>query len=123
MIDEFPEWVKWVFSGIGIALITFVYKFFKNILHKPNQDSTISTPNNSAHSFNHQVNITLNTKQDDVVPTRQHDIEKLPLQRDLDELKKLTHILFIDDDRKFRIELLGTVPLIHLINKLYLHLF
>ncbi len=80
MIDNIPEWVTWVFSGVGVAVIGLI------ISKKTNSGQTIQNQN---------VSINIDSDKD---AADANDSEA-----SIDTLRVKTKILFIDDDSKFKV--------------------
>jgi hypothetical protein len=89
------EWlsknVEWVFSGVGVVVVAWLFNtFFIKSQQAAEPPSTI-TINNQNHQ-NYSANV-LEPKAKE-----QHVVKKT-----IDEYKNETHILFIDDDVRFKV--------------------
>ena len=80
MLDGIPEWVTWVFSGIGVAVLGLVFT------KKPKDSETIQNQN---------VSINIDSSKDTFTPKNS--------EVSIDTLRVQTKILFIDDDSKFKV--------------------
>lgn len=90
-MEWFFENVEWVFSGVGLALIGWVARFFS-------KKSGASIP-----AFN---SITINNEnhQGPPRPSSDHPPSKgFHMKKTLEEYKNETRILFIDDDSRFKV--------------------
>lgn len=86
IFSEIPSWVTWVFSGCGVALITFFVSVFKKRKKLVKQTS--------GNSFNNIINKNNQTTQ----PNDKEINEAVSKHYTEDQLKLITKILFIDDE-------------------------
>ncbi len=108
------EWIiankEWIFSGVGVFLIGLIINFFFN-KNSDNESlgltkirATINPEFNTEikPEIKNEINITNNlngeNKQENLVPKSASSTKD-----ELDTRKKLTNILFVDDDTKFKI--------------------
>lgn len=108
------EWIiannEWIFSGAGVFLIGLIINFFfdKKDINKSLGFTKIGTtinPENNTEikpEIKNKINITNNinglNNQENLVPKSASSTKD-----ELDTRKKLTNILFVDDDTKFKI--------------------
>ncbi len=95
MMEQFPEWVKWVFSGIGVFLLSVLYWLLKNVFFKSeNEDTSVSNANNQ----NITQNVTLNLNENPTITPLMQNTPQDSENVDVEELKVHTNILFVDDE-------------------------
>lgn len=95
MMDQFPEWIKWVFSGIGVFLLSALYWLFKKVFVKSeNEDTGASNSNNQSITQNVTLNLHENATITPVMQNNPHHSGDV----DVEELKVHTNILFVDDE-------------------------
>lgn len=82
----------WIFSGIGVFVLSLIVGIISHFLK-----------NNNAHSNNTTVNI--NNANTAFIPTAGIPDKESDKDREISDqiLKAKTHILFIDDDQKFKV--------------------
>ncbi len=87
MINWLLKNKEWLFSGAGLIAITGLFKFFQKRSHASVSPTAVSyeAPNN------------VGAKGVSLEPSGQN------YEINIDELKAKTHILFIDDDAKFKV--------------------
>lgn len=95
------EWIsknsEWIFSGIGVASIAGIYKRFK----KKEEPNVVPLPQQQTVSQTVSINLNENNNSKIVDPTS--SMNKKEQNLSIDALKKTTSILFIDDDKTFKI--------------------
>ncbi|WP_404326683.1 hypothetical protein HA399_07530 [Cobetia sp. UIB-001] len=79
------SWIEWAFSGIGIAIVPFIYKYFKSKESTQNTVTTVST-------------IGINEKY-----IAKPALPELSREEKLEVAKAKTKILFIDDETSFKV--------------------
>ncbi len=83
---------EWVFSGVGVVIIAGVFAVIRHLISSKAHSPTSTT-----------INITnTNTSTPEDKPTPCADTEELG-EEEAEILKAKTHLLFIDDDQKFRV--------------------
>lgn len=88
---------EWLFSGIGVVILTFVIRY----LFSNKKETVPSQSIENKPEFKTEVNITNNLnegKEDNLTPKSASSTKE-----ELETRKKLTNILFVDDDTKFKI--------------------
>ena len=90
---------EWLFSGLGISISSVcgysIMKYFKN-KNKIEDKPTMSQVNNQS--------VTVNVAQPSTIPNKSNSEKKEDATTlTIDGIKAQTNILFIDDDRKFKI--------------------
>lgn len=94
-MDQLPGWVTWVFSGIGVFIISALLLVLKKNFFK--SDEQESAVDNNCQNVTQNVNVTFAgnhalAPQMDTSPSKQRrDV-------DIEELKVKTNILFVDDE-------------------------
>lgn len=91
---------EWIFSGIGLSITGYILKYFFN---KQNESLGLSKiKNNIKPEIKNEINITNNlngeNKKENLTPKSASSTKD-----ELEIRKKLTNILFVDDDTKFKI--------------------
>jgi len=81
------DWYTWVFSGIGVVVLGFIYKFFIR-----SANSEIAGPTNNTQNMNLTIN------QAVIQPEATIDAKSITISQ-----KAKFSILFIDDDTKFKV--------------------
>lgn len=100
-MEHFINWItdnkEWLFSGLGVTLLAFVVKYIltRGVNNKDNQ--TQSQVNNQTQ------NVTVNLAQNQPFTDTAKPNEKKSNKLTVDGMKAQTNILFIDDDKKFKI--------------------
>lgn len=95
MMDQFPEWFKWFFSGIGVCLLSASFWFIKKILFKSeSKDANVSNTNNQSITQNVTLNLNDNSTITPLTQSNSHQSKTV----DVEELKVHTNILFVDDE-------------------------
>ena len=104
------DWIfdnkDWIFSGIGVIIVTYLLDFFFNKKGKEDKLHLSKIENNVNPTINpeikNEITITNNVSgehsQDNLAPKSASSTKD-----ELDTRKKLTNILFVDDDTKFKI--------------------
>lgn len=94
---DMMDWIisnkEWIFSGIGVLVIGFIFGFLKLTGKRPASEAkptsiTITNTNSMGNSIEE--------------PKKENN-DSAETQSDLNVLKAKTHILFIDDDQKFKV--------------------
>lgn len=89
IINWFVSNKEWVFSGIGASILGIIAAIFmKDSKSEVHQEQQVSQNNNQ--------NVVVNVHPQTLIETR-------PLADRADNIKNITRILFIDDDKKFNI--------------------
>lgn len=86
---------EWLFSGIGVAVVGFV---FTKLFSKHSPSNLVQSP--SIDSNNNSIEITIGTPSkdaEDMLPS----VEKP--KKTLEDYKNETRILFVDDDARFKV--------------------
>lgn len=97
IINWITENKEWLFSGLGVALLTLVVKNFLTRGNNNKDNQTQSQVNNQTQ------NLTVNLAQNHPFTDTAKPNEKKSNALTLDGMKAQTNILFIDDDKKFKI--------------------
>lgn len=87
---------EWLFSGIGVLVITIIARYFFN----SKKEAPVKELENKP-KFKNEINITNNVNE-----SKKHSLtpkSASSTQEELETRKKLTNILFVDDDTKFKI--------------------
>ena len=95
------EWLyankDWIFSGVGLTVIIGAISLFKDKIQPPNESSDQKKSIQQTVSVNVNNGVSLKAEQGNSNGTQ----SKQPPS--IEELKKSTSILFIDDDKTFKI--------------------
>lgn len=95
MMEQIPEWVKWVFSGIGVLFLSALFWLFKKIMFKSeNDDMSASGTNNNNITQNVTLNLNENSTITPLMQSSAHQFKAV----DIEVLKVHTNILFVDDE-------------------------
>jgi hypothetical protein len=89
---------EWLFSGIGVVIIGWVIHSF----YQKKDASTIPTPIENNPSQKNEINI-VNNVNTPIEDNHITPISSSSTKEELEKRKKLTNILFIDNDTKFKI--------------------
>lgn len=94
------EWLiankEWLFSGVGISVISVIIVMIKK------KDKLISVPSQQ-QQLNQSFSINMNGSGDAKVNEEVFNTKAPKQNQSIEELKKSSSILFIDDDRTFKI--------------------
>lgn len=94
-LGEIMDWIyankDWIFSGVGIAIFGLFWKFMTNDKKENTNKQSFST------TINNNINIPTEDKKDD-----EYFLESAKYSKK-EDLKNNIHILFIDDDTKFKV--------------------
>lgn len=97
IINWITENKEWLFSGIGVTLLAFVAKHFMT------RDNNNIDKQTQLQANNQTQNVTVNLAQSQPFADSVKPNEKKSSALSMDGMKAQTHILFIDDDKKFKI--------------------
>ena len=95
-MEQLPAWVTWVFSGIGVFVLSAIFWALKKFVFKSEEpDSSVDINNN--HNVTQSVSVTIAgdhaiTSLINTSPNHQRRYV------DIEELKVKTNILFVDDE-------------------------
>lgn len=101
-IKQTMNWIidnkEWLFSGIGVTIAITIWRYF-NTRTDDNNEGKLS----QSQTNNQTQNVTVNVAQPPIVPAtlNKETIEGTALT--IDGIKAQTNILFIDDDKEFKI--------------------
>lgn len=100
-MEDIINWItgnkEWLFSGLCVPLLVFVAKRFMT------RDNNNKDKQTQLQANNQTQNVTLNLAQSQPFPDSVKPNEKKSSALSIDGMKAQTHILFIDDDKKFKI--------------------
>lgn len=88
---------EWLFSGLGVTLLAFVAKHFMT------RDNNNKDKQTQLQANNQTQNVTVNLAQSQPFTDSVKPNEKKSSTLSIDGIKAQTNILFIDDDKKFKI--------------------
>ena len=97
IINWITENKEWLFSGLGVTLLAFVAK------HCMTRDNNNKDKQTQLQANNQTQNVTVNLAQSQPFADSVKPNEKKSSALSMDGMKAQTHILFIDDDKKFKI--------------------
>ncbi len=97
--------IEWVFGGIGVAAISGAFALIKWLFGRKGNNPPENTQSNTNNN-NHSINITNNVNGGGQAGQSGDPSPSITPEKE-EELKRLTNILFIDDDTKFK-----TVPIL-----------
>lgn len=95
-MEQLPAWVTWVFSGIGVFVLSAIFWALKKFVFKSEKpDSSVDINNN--HNVTQSVSVTI---AGDHAITSLINTSPNHQRRDVDieDLKVKTNILFVDDE-------------------------
>ena len=101
-MEQIINWIienkEWLFSGLGITIISFVVKKLFTQNNRSEDKQTLSQSNSQTQ------NVTVNMAQPFVAPIKSVSEEKEDSPAlTIEGIKAQTNILFIDDDKEFKI--------------------
>ena len=101
-MEQIINWIienkEWLFSGLGITIIAFVVKKLFTQNNRSEDKQTLSQSNSQTQ------NVTVNMAQPFVAPIKSVSEEKEDSPAlTIEGIKAQTNILFIDDDKEFKI--------------------
>ncbi len=95
-MEQLPAWVTWVFSGIGVFVLSAIFWALKKYVFKSDEtDSSVDINNSQNVTQNVNVTIAGNHAITSFINTSPNYQCK---DVDIEELKVKTHILFVDDE-------------------------
>lgn len=103
-MEQTINWIisnkEWLFSGIAVAILGVFWKWLYPFLNKRNSnvDKLSQSQNNSQTQ-----NVTVNLAQPSIAPVMSNDEIKEDSTLTIDGIRAQTTILFIDDDKEFKI--------------------
>ncbi len=86
------DWIGWVFSGIGVTILVGLFKIFKK--KKKDINEKVSNSNNQSNNQTVTQTVNIDTK-DPIIKPKKHLSDE--------ERKKITNVLFVDDDTSFKV--------------------
>lgn len=100
-MEHIINWIitnkEWLFSGLGITIIVFVVKNFLTKKNRSEDKKTLSQSNSQTQN----VTVNLAQSQPSAISAKSNEIESTALT--IEGIKAQTNILFIDNDKKFKI--------------------
>lgn len=103
-MEQIINWIisnkEWLFSGIAVAIIGMLGKWLYPSFKKRN--SNVDKPLQSQNN-NQTQNVTVNLAQPSIAPVMSNDEIKEDSTLKIDGIRAQTNILFIDDDKEFKI--------------------
>lgn len=103
-MEQIINWIisnkEWLFSGIAVAIIGMLWKWLYPFFKKRN--SNVDKPSQSQNN-NQTQNVTVNLAQPSITSVMSNDEKKEDSTLTIDGIRALTTILFIDDDKDFKI--------------------
>lgn len=101
--EDFPEWFKWAFGGVGIPVVGYV--IWEHLLPKKdiekNKSDTVNA-NKVEINNNPQINVNVQTDNKSTENKKSVKPDKIKFSSK-DEAKNDARILFIDDDTRFKL--------------------
>lgn len=103
-MEQTINWIisnkEWLFSGIAVAILGVFWKWLYPFFNKRNSnvDKLSQSQNNSQTQ-----NVTVNLAQPSIAPVMSNDEIKEDSPLTIDGIRAQTTILFIDDDKEFKI--------------------
>ncbi len=103
-MEQTINWIisnkEWLFSGIAVAILGVFWKWLYPFFNKRNSnvDKLSQSQNNSQTQ-----NVTVNLAQPSIAPVMSNDEIKEDSTLTIDGIRAQTTILFIDDDKEFKI--------------------
>ncbi len=103
-MEQTINWIisnkEWLFSGIAVAILGVFWKWLYPFFNKRNSnvDKLSQSQNNSQTQ-----NVTVNLAQPSIAPVMSNDEIKEDSTLTIDGIRAQTKILFIDDDKEFKI--------------------
>lgn len=97
IINWILENKEWLFSGLGVTLLAFVTK------HVMTRDNNNKDKQTQLRTNNQTQNVTVNLAQSQPFTDSVKPNEKKASALSIDGIKAQTNILFIDDDKQFKI--------------------
>ncbi len=95
-MEQLPKWVTWVFSGIGVFILSAIFWALKKYVFKSDGKNT-SIPNNNSQNVMQNVNVTI-TGNHTIAPLMNTSSTNKRKDVDIETLKVKTNILFVDDE-------------------------
>ena len=100
-MEHIINWIitnkEWLFSGLGITIIVFVVKNFLTKKNRSEDKKTLSQSNSQTQN----VTVNLAQSQPSAISAKSNEIESTALT--IEGIKAQMNILFIDNDKKFKI--------------------
>lgn len=101
-MEQTMNWIidnkEWLFSGIGATIAIAIWRYF-NTRTDDNNESKLS----QSQTNNQTQNVTVNVAQPSFVPATLNKEATEGTALTIDGIKAQTNILFIDDDKEFKI--------------------